>query len=378
VAEILTNSELPPFVSYNSLMNLSVGIVGLPNVGKSTLFNALLKKQVASAANYPFTTIEPNVGVVEVPDPRLSILADVVKNSEGLMPGFKIIPAIVKFVDIAGLVRGAHKGEGLGNQFLSHIREVDAIVFVLRDFKNPDIIKTGQDPKDDLEVLKSELLLKDLETVDKRLDSLGREIKGAGQNDPKRLVLEILEKAKKLVETGRWLAEILAFSKLEKIKDLSLLSAKKFIVVLNCDEADLNKEIPHDGGIRICAKLEEEFTDLSEDEQGAYLKELGIRESGLEKFIKKAYEVLGLATFLTAGAKEVRAWTIKVGTLAPEAAGVIHGDFERGFIAADVVDFEKFVEAGGWLKAKEKGLVKTIGKKDIIEDGQVVEFKFTQ
>ena len=356
---------------------IQAGIVGLPNVGKSTLFNALLKKQVANAANYPFTTIEPNVGVVEVPDERLNVLRDVVEKSEGLSPNFKIIPAIVKFVDIAGLVRGAHKGEGLGNQFLSHIRETDAIVFVIRDFKNPDIIKTGQDPKDDFEVLKSELLLKDLETIDKRLDSLGREIKGAVQNDPKRLVLEILEKAKKLVEEGKWIAEILDLDELEKIKDLALLSAKKFIVVLNCDEGDLDKEVPVGGGIRICAKLEEEFADLSADEQKEYLKELGIGESGLEKLIKKAYEVLGLATFLTAGTKEVRGWTIKKGALAPQAAGVIHDDFERGFIAADVVAFEKFVEAGGWQKAKEKGLVKTVGKRDIIEEGQVVEFKFS-
>ena len=265
----------------------------------------------------------------------------------------------------------------MGNQFLSHIRETDAIVFVIRDFKNPDIIKTGQDPKDDLEVLKSELLLKDLETLDKRLGSLEKELKTVGQNNPKRLVLEILEKAKKLVEEGKWLAEILDLDELEKIKDLALLSAKKFIVVLNCDEGDLDKEVPVDGGIRICAKLEEELAGLSDDEQREYLKELRIEVSGLEKLIKKAYEVLGLATFLTAGAKEVRAWTIKVGTLAPEAAGVIHGDFERGFIAADVVAFEKFVEAGGWQKAKEKGLVKTVGKKDLIEEGQVVEFKFS-
>lgn len=358
-------------------MNLSVGIVGLPNVGKSTLFNALLKKRVANAANYPFTTIEPNVGVVEVPDGRLHKLKEVVEKSEGLSPNFKIIPAIVKFVDIAGLVKGAHKGEGLGNQFLSHIREVDAIVFVIRDFKNPDIVKTGQDPKDDLEVLKSELFLKDLETIDRRLESLGREIKGAVQNDPKRQVLEILEKAKKLVDSGKWLAEILDYDELEKIKDLALLSAKKFIVVLNCGEGDLNKEVPVDGGIRICAKLEEELAGLSGDEQKEYLKELKIEESGLEKLIKKAYEVLGLATFLTAGAKEVRAWTIKKGTPAPAAAGVIHGDFERGFIAADVVAFEKFADAGGWQKAKETGLVKTVGKKDVIEDGQVVEFKFS-
>src|SRR3990167_7441411 len=236
---------------------IQAGIVGLPNVGKSTLFNALLKKQVANAANYPFTTIEPNVGVVEVPDPRLSVLADVVEKSEGLSPNFKIIPAIVKFVDIAGLVRGAHKGEGLGNQFLSHIRETDAIVFVIRDFKNPDIIKTGQDPEDDLEVLKSELLLKDLETIDKRIESLTRELKTAGQNDPKRSVLEILEKAKKLVDAGKWLAEVLEYDELEKIKDLSLLSAKKFIVVLNSDESDLGEEAQFAGAIRICAKFEE-------------------------------------------------------------------------------------------------------------------------
>ena len=358
-------------------MNLSVGIVGLANVGKSTLFNALLKKQVAASANYPFTTIEPNVGVVEVLDERLDILMDVVEKSEGLSPNFKIIPAIVKFVDIAGLVRGAHKGEGLGNQFLSHIREVDAIVFVIRDFKNPDIIKTGSDPVDDLEVLKSELLLKDLETLDRRLESLQRELKTAGQNDPKRIVLEILEKARRLVETGKWLAGILDFDELEKIKDLALLSAKKFIVVLNSDEADLKREVSVDKAIRICAKLEEEFAGLSADEQKEYLKELEIEDSGLEKLIKKAYEVLGLVTFLTAGAKEVRAWTIKKGTLAPAAAGVIHGDFERGFIAADIVDFDKFVEAGGWKSAREKGFVKTIGKGEVLPEDVVVEFKFS-
>ena len=358
-------------------MNLSVGIVGLANVGKSTLFNALLKKQVAASANYPFTTIEPNVGVVEVLDERLDVLMDVVEKSEGLSPNFKIIPAIVKFVDIAGLVRGAHKGEGLGNQFLSHIREVDAIVFVIRDFKNPDIIKTGSDPVDDLEVLKSELLLKDLETLDRRLESLQRELKTAGQNDPKRIVLEILEKARRLVETGKWLAGILDFDELEKIKDLALLSAKKFIVVLNSDEADLKREVSVDKAIRICAKLEEEFAGLSADEQKEYLKELEIEDSGLEKLIKKAYEVLGLVTFLTAGAKEVRAWTIKKGTLAPAAAGVIHGDFERGFIAADIVDFDKFVEAGGWKSAREKGFVKTIGKGEVLPEDVVVEFKFS-
>ncbi len=350
-------------------MNLSVGIVGLPNVGKSTLFNALLKKQVANAQNYPFTTIEPNVGIVEVPDPRLSILADVVKSSEGLSPGFKIVPAVVEFVDIAGIVKGANKGEGLGNQFLSHIREVDAIVFVVRDFKSEDIIKTGENPKDDLEVLKSELLLKDLETVEKMLAA--RNIKQETINR------EIIEKAKGLVEQGKWLAEELTDEELVKINELSLLSAKRIIVVVNSDEDDLSKPTEIEGAIRICAKMEEELASLTESEQADYLKELGIAESGLAKLSRKAYEILGLGSFLTAGAKEVRAWTIKRGCLAPAAAGVIHTDFERGFIAADIIPFERFVEAGGWKVAREKGWVKTIGKAEVMPENSVVEFKFS-
>ena len=375
-------------------MNLSVGMVGLPNAGKSTLFNALLKKQVANVANYPFTTIEPNVGVVEMPDERLEKLKEVVEKSEGLSPTFRIVPAVVRFVDIAGLVKGAHKGEGLGNQFLSHIREVDVIVFVLRDFKNPDIIKTGETPRDDLEVLKEELLLKDLETVEKRIESLTRELKTATPMDPKRKVLETLDKAKKLVEQGKWISEELSGDLLEKIDDLQLLSAKKTIVVLNCDESSVaktkedqedlsskenpfEKDSPLKDAIRICAKLEEELAGLLAGEQKQYLGELGVSESGLEKLIKKAYETLGLSTFLTAGPKEVRACTIKKGTLAPEAAGVIHTDFERGFIAADVVSYNKFIDAGGWQAAKLCGVVKTIGKREVMEDGYVVEFKFS-
>lgn len=358
-------------------MNLSVGIVGLPNVGKSTLFNALLKKQVALAQNYPFTTIEPNVGVVEVPDGRLAILADVIKNSEGLSPGFKIIPAVVEFVDIAGLVKGAHKGEGLGNKFLSHIREVDAVVFVVRDFKSEDIIKTGENPKEDLEVLKAELLMKDLETIDKVIEI--RDTKNVIGNK------EIAVKAKSLVEQGRWLADELTGEELSKISELSLLSAKRIIVIVNSDEGDLGKEsesqrvkeLEIEGAIRISAKLEEELAALSEAEQEEYMKELGVSESGLAKLAKRAYEVLGLATFLTAGPKEVRAWTIKKGSLAPMAAGVIHGDFERGFIAADVVQYEKFVEAGGWKESRSKGLVKTIGKAEVMPENSVVEFKFS-
>ena len=365
---------------------LLCGIVGLANVGKSTLFNALLKKQVAVSANYPFTTIEPNVGVVEVPDDRLQKLADVVKSSEGLNPGFKIIPATVRFVDIAGLVKGAHKGEGLGNQFLSHIREVDVIVFVLRGFKNEDIIRSGSiDPKDDLEVLKEELLLKDLETIDKRLETLPRELKGLAPTDQRHRAFDSLNKAKESVGGGKWLADVMDAEDLERIRDLQLLSAKKTIVIINSDEGDLGKvaeservkELEIIGSIKICAKLEEELASLSDDEQKEYLKELGIEESGLERLIKEAYGTLGLATFLTAGPKEVRAWTIKRGMLAPAAAGVIHTDFERGFIAADIVPNVKFVELGGWQKAKDAGAVKTIGKHDEVKDGYVVEFKFS-
>ena len=360
-----------------SVSGLSVGIVGLANVGKSTLFNALLKKQVAASANYPFTTIEPNVGVVEVSDDRLEKLKYVVEKSEGLSPGFKIISATVKFVDIAGLVKGAHKGEGLGNKFLSHIREVDVIVFVVRDFKNPDIIKTGEDPIDDLEVLRDELFLKDMETLEKRIDSLGKEIKAIAGSDPRKVVLSTLEKAKAEVEKGNWLAETLSADELEKIADLQLLSAKKTIVVVNSDEGELKNPASIVGALRICAKLEEELAGLSQDEQNQYLGEIGVVESGLEKLIKKAYETLDLATFLTAGAKEVRAWTIKKGFLAPAAAGVIHSDFERGFIAADGVPYDKFVEAGGWQKARMKGFVKTIGKNERMPENVVVEFKFS-
>ncbi len=359
-------------------MNLSVGIVGLPNVGKSTLFNALLKKQVALSANYPFATIEPNVGVCEVPDERLLKLKEIVEKTEGLGPGFKIIPAAVSFVDIAGLVKGAAGGEGLGNQFLSHIREVDVIVFVLRDFKNEDIVRSGsENPKSDLEVLKTELMLKDLEVIDKRIDSLGRELKAVTPQDPRHQVLATLQKAKQLAEEGKWLEENLDIDELEKIKDLQLLSAKKSIYVINSDEDDLAKEPSIPGGIRICAKTEEDLASLDPEEQRLYLAELGVAEPGLNILIKKAYETLGLITFLTAGPKEVRAWTAQKGGLAPQAAGVIHTDFERGFIAAEIILWDQLVEAGGWQAAKGKGLVKTIGKTEEIKDGYVVEFRFS-
>ncbi len=361
-------------------MNLSVGIVGFPNVGKSTLFNALLKKQVAASANYPFTTIEPNVGVVEVPDNRVETLKEIVEKTEGLAPSFKIIRATVNFVDIAGLVRGAAKGEGLGNQFLSHIREVDLIVLVLRDFKSEDVIRSESvDPASDAEVLKSELLLKDLETIEKRLGSFTKELKNVPATDSRHKALEVLENAKQLVEQGKWLRDVLEDEELIKIADLQLLSAKKIIYLLNSDEEDLAslKETPLKGAVRISAKLEEELASLDPAEQEEYLKEVGVSEPGLDKLIHKAYETLGLISFFTAGPKEVHAWTIRRGSTAPRAAGAIHSDFERGFIAADVCGFQNYIDAGGWQAAKSKGLAKTIGKNDVVSDGMVVEFKFS-
>lgn len=359
-------------------MNLSVGIVGFPNVGKSTLFNSLLKKQVAAAQNYPFTTIEPNVGVVEVPDDRVDQLKELVEKTEGLTPAFKIIRATVNFVDIAGLVKGAAQGEGLGNQFLSHIREVDVIAFVLRDFKDENVIRSNsENPQEDVEVLKAELLLKDLETISKRLDSMARESKIKPSTDPIHAVYKALEEAKVLVEEGKWLGESMDGESLAKIKDLQLLSTKKTIYVINSDEGDLNKQAPLDNAIRISARLEEELSSLEAEEQRQYLAELGVSEPGLNILIRKAYETLGLITFFSAGPKEVRAWTTYKGTLAPQAAGVIHTDFEKGFIAAEVIDWKTLVDVGGWQAAKSKGLIKTIGKGEQVQDGMVVEFRFS-
>lgn len=375
-------------------MNLSVGIVGLPNVGKSTLFNALLKKQQAFVANFPFATIEPNVGIVPVPDVRLERLAQITKEEEK-MNGFPPIkPAVVNFVDIAGLVRGASEGAGLGNKFLSHIREVSIIAHVVRAFEDPSagsgqapIIREGSvDPKTDYEAIKTELILADLQTIT------------AAQSKVKRFAKEseksAIEKLFKGLNEGKRASEIvLTDEEQEFAKTFFLLSAKPEIIVFNVSESNYNekiiesitqkykemlKQVQHDNGdnmVVICAKIESELSELSDEEQKEYLKELGLKESGLERLIKKAYATLGLLSFLTCGEKEVRAWTIQKGTKAVDAAGVIHTDFTKKFIKAEVVFYEDFVSLGGWKKARELGKARLEGRDYIMQDGDVVEFK---
>jgi hypothetical protein len=332
-------------------MSLSVGIVGLPNVGKSTLFNALLKKQQAYVANFPFATIEPNIGIVPVPDDRLKKLAEVTKVAENMASLPPEVPATVEFKDIAGLIEGASKGEGLGNKFLTHIRETDAICYVLRAFSDPDVIKQGvKDPKSDFEILKIELQLSDEEMV---------------------------ARASAKASAG----------KQTSTESLPLFSKKPFLVVLNVDENDLKRSgeieeqyakelsVDKDQIVVISAKTESELSELSEEDQKAYLKDLGVDTSGLERLIQKAFKTLGLITFLTAGEKEVRAWTIKSGTNAQEAAGVIHTDFIKNFIKADVVDFNDFIGTGGWKACRDAGKVRSEGRDYIMKDGEVVEFK---
>jgi hypothetical protein len=328
-------------------MSLSVGIVGLPNVGKSTLFNALLKKQQAYVANFPFATIEPNIGIVPVPDERLTKLAEVTQKAENMANLPPEVPATVEFKDIAGLIEGASKGEGLGNKFLSHIRETDAICYVLRAFSDPDIIKQGvKDPKSDFEILKLELQLSDEEMIEQH-------------------------SKKKNAEP----------------ENLPLFSKKPILVVLNVDEKDLVRseeleakyaeelKLNRDQIIIISAKTESELSELSPEDQKIYMQDLGIKKSGLERLIQKAFATLGLITFLTAGEKEVRAWTIPSGINAQEAAGVIHTDFIKKFIKADIVAFDDFVTIGGWKACRELGKVRVEGRDYIMRDGEVVEFK---
>ncbi len=350
-------------------MPLSIGIVGLPNVGKSTLFNLLTKKGV-EAANYPFCTIDPNVGVVKVPDFRLDKLAAVSKPK-------KVIPTAIEFVDIAGLVAGAHKGEGLGNQFLAHIRECSAICEVIRDFKDKNVIHVeGRvDPASDQETINMELIFADLASMEKRLEKTKKEAKSGD----KVLIYQtlILDKIYQQLAAGKPVRDMI-FDDEEYIfvKTLNLLTIKPIIYLLNVDETHSGDVLPgtKEQIIKINVKLEEEIVNLPEEEQAEYIKELGLEQSGLDRLVQTAYKTLGLETFFTTGADETRAWTVKLGTKAPQAAGEIHTDFIKGFVRAEVINWLKFVECGGEAKARELGLIRTEGKDYIVQDGDVCNF----
>ncbi len=348
-------------------MSFSIGIVGLPNVGKSTLFKALTRKQV-EAANYPFCTIDPNVGVVPVPDTRLEQLAKV-SNS------VKIVPTTIEFIDIAGIVEGASRGEGLGNKFLANIREVDAIVQVIRQFSDGNVIHVAGkvDPESDREVINTELMLADLETVTKRFNSNLKEVR-AGKKEAIELQ-PILEKLKIGLEDGNPAREIIIDDE-EKllIKELCLLTLKPMIYVLNVDEDKIFQETDF---LTVSAKIEAELAELSVEEAKEYLKDLQLEYSGLDRLIIKAYNALNLITYFTSGETESKAWTIKQGTKAPQAAGVIHTDFEKGFIRAEVIGWKDLVDAGGEAKAKDKGLIRLEGKEYVMKDGDVCHFRFS-
>lgn len=363
---------------------MKLGVVGLPNVGKSTLFNALTKAGAASE-NYPFCTIDPNIGIVSVPDKRLDVLAKM-HNPE------KYTPAVIEFVDIAGLVKGASKGEGLGNRFLSHIREVDAIVHVVRCFTDDNVthVDGSVNPLRDVETINFELIFSDIESVEKRLFKSEKMIK---TGDRKYAVeTEALTIVRDQLEKGVCARNIdLSDEHREVMDGLFLLTAKPVIYAANIAESDIGKDISEIPGVPqlmqmaqnegaevmlVCAKVEEELSQLPEEEKDDFIEALGIGESGLQKLVKKSYKLLGLISYLTAGPKEVRAWTISEGTKAPQAAGKIHSDFERGFIKAEVIHFDELMQAGDMAKAKEKGLIRQEGKEYVFKDGDIVLFKF--